>query len=421
MLSMRRVVSRLDVVVAATSCLLALALFAVAPQLVGSAKAVHFPQAGHLDWWAGAILLFGQGAALLWRSTYPLQVLVMVTAAVPVGALCGMDDALGASSLAVFVAVFTAVYKTPPPAARSVLVYASALIIAGYVLNRLSLQESLASSLNTALLQTVGLIGLPLLVGMFVVARRDEQRARAEGVMALARERDAQLLAAVSHERMAMARELHDIAAHHLSGIAVMTAAIGTQIDSDPKGAKVAVAQVRAQSRTLLRDLRSLVGLLRDEQPAEPSREQTLAGITELTEDATISGMSVELTVLASPRGDDHGSGVGPLAQLAAYRIVQESLANAARHAPGARCVVVVDDRGEASVLVTVRNKAAGDVRAVDQGGGFGLVGMSERAELTGADLTYGPAPDGGWQVSLSMPRLSDPTDPADDPSQDRL
>jgi signal transduction histidine kinase len=96
---------------------------------------------------------------------------------------------------------------------------------------------------------------------------------------------------------------------------------------------------------------------------------------------------------------------------------VQESLANAARHAAGAGVRVVVDDRGQDSVSVTVDNDATRAPRAVDTAdgsGGFGLVGMRERAELTGAHLSYGPTPDGGWQVALSMPRL---TDTVGDPS----
>ena len=88
---------------------------------------------------------------------------------------------------------------------------------------------------------------------------------------ALEREHDALVQAAIARERTAMARELHDIAAHHLSGIAVMTAAIATQIDTDPAAAKRAVGQVRQQSTEVLRDLRSLVGLLREDQEPEDS------------------------------------------------------------------------------------------------------------------------------------------------------
>nr|WP_253945306.1 histidine kinase [Nocardioides sp. zg-DK7169] len=204
-----------------------------------------------------------------------------------------------------------------------------------------------------------------------------------------------------------MARELHDIAAHHLSGIAVMTAAIGTQIDSDPAGAKAAVAQVRQQSTAVLRDLRSLVGLLREDDAGaggpDRVRPESLAGITALVEDLTTAGRDVGLTVLSG--GHPLGDGVGPLAQLAAYRMAQEALANAARHAPGARAEVVLDDRDPYGVLVTVRNERSPRSGSEQGRDGFGILGMRERAELTGAALVVGPTADGGWEVALRVPR----------------
>ena len=86
--------------------------------------------------------------------------------------------------------------------------------------------------------------------------------------------------------------------------------------------------------------------------------------------------------------------------------MVQESLANAVQHAPGARCVVTVDDRDPGVVVVTVHNDAASTAPPTARGGGgFGLVGMRERAELTAADLRYGPTIDGGWDVTLRLRR----------------
>jgi len=167
---------------------------------------------------------------------------------------------------------------------------------------------------------------------------------------------------------------------------------------------------VREQSTAMLRDLRSLVGLLRegpvDPAPAAVTRQESLSGITGLVEAARATGADVRLTVLDRADGRPLGGEVGPLAQLAAYRTVQEALANAARHSPGARCEVVVDARDPAAVLVTVENAAPAlpPSPAATSGGGFGLVGMRERAELTDARLETGPTADGGWLVSLSLP-----------------
>src|SRR5690606_38689623 len=155
----------------------------------------------------------------------------------------------------------------------------------------------------------------------------------------LAREREALVQAALARERTVMARELHDIAAHHLSGIALMAGAGGRQVDPDPAAAKVGVEQLGSQATSVLADPRRLVGLMRtaDHAPGAGTGVESVAGITCLV--AQHPGQ-VELDVPSEPRVE----GIGPLAQLAAYRTVQEALANATRHAPGAPCRVEVRD-----------------------------------------------------------------------------
>jgi signal transduction histidine kinase len=219
-------------------------------------------------------------------------------------------------------------------------------------------------------------------------------------VQALRREQDALLQAAVARQRVAMSRELHDIAAHHMSGIALMAAAMDRQIDSDPAAAKRSARQVREQSSAVLDDLRRLVGLLREDADAARPVE-TLDAVSALVEARRAAGAEIDL-VLPAERQE-----VGPLAQLVAYRMVQESLANAAAHAPGARCVVEIGEPRGGRLAITVRN---GPPTGPDPGpgSGFGLVGMAERAQLVGGDLTCGATPDGGWEVRLTLP-VEDP------------
>nr|WP_242680479.1 histidine kinase [Nocardioides sp. IC4_145] len=200
-----------------------------------------------------------------------------------------------------------------------------------------------------------------------------------------------------------MARELHDIAAHHLSGIAIAASALERQVATDPDGAREAARQVRRQSTSVLRDLRSLVGLLRDRDGGGGARPETLGGIADLVADVVAIGREVTWTVRGDASAADRE--VGPLAQLAAYRVVREALANAGRHAPGAACTVTLDARDPAEVTLVVRNgPAVGEPDPV-AGGGFGLVGMRERAGLTGARVDAGPTGDGGWEVRLVLPR----------------
>jgi signal transduction histidine kinase len=266
-----------------------------------------------------------------------------------------------------------------------------------------------------ALVQAASIVGLPLLVGLVVRSRRDARDARRDELTARVGERDALVQAAVARERTAMARELHDIAAHHLSGIALMAAVVDRQIDTAPEEAHRGIRQVRAQSMDVLDDLRRLVGLLREDPDQDAERSvETLAAVPELVDRArAAAGGSVELRVHEAP-GRPLGQGIGPLAQLAVYRTVQESLTNAAAHAPGSACVVEVDDRDAAALVATVIN-GPGDGAAAAAGrslasaaGGFGLLGMRERAELVGAELAAGSTAEGGWRVRMAVPRERD-------------
>jgi len=302
----------------------------------------------------------------------------------------------------VMVATYAAATTRPVSTLWPALGAAAVLVATGGVISGVVTDAVASALVGAAALQAVGTIGLAVLVALIVSARREVRLAGERQIEALEREQAALVQAAIARERTAMARELHDIAAHHLSGIAVMTAAIATQIDTDPAAAKQAVGQVRQQSTEVLRDLRSLVGLLREDQEPEDTRPENLIGIAALVRDRAAAGQSVDLTVLGDS-SDPTTRGVGPLAQLAAYRMVQESLANAARHAPGTAVRVVIDQRADDVIRLTVRN--APGTTSGTSGSGFGLIGMQERAELTGSTLEAGRTDDGGWQVSLSMPR----------------
>ena len=398
--------------------LLGLAALVVATELAPEAGVVE-PVPSPAAWTLGAVTLLLQATALLWRRTAPRAALLATTLGMLLCGVWGLGDAIGLAQPAVLIAAYSLGVERPL-SRETVPTFVGAALLAGAGTTTAGLRggEELASAVGFGVLQGVSTVGVPLVIAIVVSTRREIRQARASRADALEREHGALVQAAVARERTAMARELHDIAAHHLSGIAVMTAAIGTQIDSDPDGAKAAVAQVRQQSTAVLRDLRSLVGLLRDDAgSADPDRvrPESIAGITALVEDVTVAGRDVGLTVLSGQSGQSEqagqsatrplGDGVGPLAQLAAYRMAQEALANAARHAPGARTEVVIDDRDPDAVEVTVRNERPAVTPPHEGRDGFGILGMRERADLTGADLVAGPTPDGGWQVALRMPR----------------
>ncbi|WP_022923823.1 sensor histidine kinase [Serinicoccus marinus] len=413
----RHPVRTVDALVAAGSWGLSVTVLLCLPLLAAGepASADSLPAVAGAAWWAGLALVSVQALVLLRRRRAPRSVLVLVAAGAPAAALAGMDAGTGVTSVAVIVAAFAAVLlmgvvRALPAAAAAAFLVGSAQAFVSW-----SEAGAVLAVLGSSVVQGVGTVGLPLATAVFVRARRDVVTARAEQAQAVVREHDALVQVAVARERTATARELHDIAAHHLSGITVMTGALGRQIDTDPEGAKRAVEQVRHQSKAMLRDLRSLVTLLREDGgPTGATAPETLSSLPALVEGARRAGTDVELTVLGPGPGDVLDGRSGPLAQFGAYRTVQEALANAARHAPGARCEVVLDTRDARTTRVRVVNHPAPADAPTSPGTGYGLVGMRERASLTGAHLSYGPTEDGGWCVDLSLPGAQAGTDHPD-------
>lgn len=397
---------RVDVFVALGTAVVAIGLLLGLPPLDGlesdgAALAMRVPAPFTAAWTVLALGLLAQSAALLAARRAPRAVFVAVSVLpVLVAALAPQSlDLFGLTALPVVVAVVLAALRVPLARLWPTLLVAGALVAAGSAV--------LSGALGQGVLQAVGAVGLPLLVTLLVRSRREVRAARTAEASAVFREQDALVDAAVSRERAAMARELHDIAAHHLSGIALMAAVIDRQIDSDPERAHEGARQVREQSTAVLDDLRRLVGLLREDVPAERAVE-TVAGIVDLVERARFRS-DVRLDVLPGdrPTGDRPvADGVGPLAQLAAYRTVQEALANAALHAPSAPCTVTIDDRDPTRVVIRVENAPAADPAApTSPSGGNGLRGMRERADLVGARLQTGPTATGGWLVELALGR----------------
>ncbi|MBO9042237.1 sensor histidine kinase [Curtobacterium flaccumfaciens] len=402
---------RVDVVVALGTAVVALGLLLGLPPLDalepdGPALAMRVPAPFTLAWSVLALGLIAQSAALLAARRAPRTVLIVIAALpVVVAALAPeSSDLFGLTALPVVVAVVLAALRVPLARLWPTLVVAAALVAAGNVVLAVAgdTTAAVSGSLGQGVLQAIGAVGLPLLVTLLVQSRREVRVARTAEASAVNREQDALVDAAVSRERAAMARELHDIAAHHLSGIALMAAVIDRQIDADPERAHEGARQVREQSTAVLEDLRRLVGLLRDDAPAERAVE-TVAGIVDLAERARFRS-DVRLDVLSGDR--PLADGVGPLAQLAAYRTVQEALANAALHAPSAPCTVTIDDRDATRVVIRVENAPASVPAAgTSPSGGNGLRGMRERADLVGARLQTGPTATGGWLVELALGR----------------
>lgn len=204
---------------------------------------------------------------------------------------------------------------------------------------------------------------------------------------------------AVLEERARIARELHDVVAHHMSLIAVRAETAPYRLAGLPDPVREEFGSLSGAAREALADMRRLLGVLRHDQPAERAPQPQLADLPVLVETARQAGVPVELS--AAPALDQVPAGVG----VCAYRVVQESLSNAGRHAPGAAVTVSVG-HGAGAVVLRVANGPGGPAGpAVNgHGPGQGLAGMQERVALLGGSLSAGPAPDGGFVVSAVLP-----------------
>ena len=204
---------------------------------------------------------------------------------------------------------------------------------------------------------------------------------------------------AVLEERTRIARELHDVVAHHMSLIAVRAETAPYRLTGLPESARAEFGALSEVAREALAEMRRLLGVLRHDQPAALAPQPQLADLPALIDAARRAGVSVELS--APPALGRVPAGVG----VCAYRIVQESLSNASQHAPGAAVTVSVGQEAGA-VLLRVANGPGGAAGPPGDGHGpgHGLTGMRERVALLGGSLSAGPAPDGGFVVSAVLP-----------------
>ena len=211
------------------------------------------------------------------------------------------------------------------------------------------------------------------------------------------RARDSEARAAAAEERARIAREMHDVVAHSLSVMVVQAEAAEAMLDADPERARQPLAAVQETGRGALTELRRMLGVLRemaDEGPAL-APQPGLSGLDELARQVREAGLPVSVRVEGEPRP------LSPGIDLSAYRIVQEGLTNALKHAGPATAEVVVR-YGPRDLVLEVRDDGRG--RAASNGGGHGLLGMRERVALYGGDLTAGPRPEGGFALTARLP-----------------
>ncbi|MEV5740330.1 histidine kinase [Microbispora rosea] len=207
-------------------------------------------------------------------------------------------------------------------------------------------------------------------------------------------------------ERLRLARELHDVVAHHVTGIVVQAQAARLVAHKSPGKAGDALAEIEAAGSDALAAMRRVVGLLRDpDEPAAraPGGPGGLGGLDELGELVgrfEAGGRAVRLRL-----PDEEETATWPPAVAGTvYRVVQESLTNISRHAPHSRSVTVSVERDRETLTVEVADDSPRGPSRHHQRGGYGLIGMRERVEALGGTLRAGPRPGSGWSVRATLP-----------------
>jgi signal transduction histidine kinase len=228
-------------------------------------------------------------------------------------------------------------------------------------------------------------------------ARREaELEDRAEQ---LRRSQEKNTRGAIIAERLRIARDLHDVVAHHVSVMGVQAGAARRALDKDPELAREALQTVERTARTAIGELRGLLGVLRAEDADESAETHEaspgLDQLDELVTSARAAGLDVTHGIYGEPRPVPQG------VALSAYRVVQEALTNVVKHA-GARQAEVRVRYLDNALEIEVTDDGRGPDK--NNGGGFGLVGMRERVAVHGGELEAGPRRDIGYRVRASLP-----------------
>jgi signal transduction histidine kinase len=347
---------------------------------------------------AGAVALVAvQSLPLVWRRRWPLAVSLVTGLATAAYGLAPYPDL----AMPVPLGGVIGLYSVAAWGSRRAALLAGAVALAVLVVV-LGLPRTDADLVDAAFV-SFALAGAWLL-GDRARVQRALTAELAERALRLERERAGEAQRAVASERARIARELHDVVAHHVSMMVVQAEAGPVAVEGDPARAAGAFEAIAATGRQALVEMRRLLGVLRGDgdgdQGPSLAPKPGLADVGSLVEQVGRAGLRVELVVEGPeaplPAGVD----------LSAYRIVQEALTNAVKHGGPGRARVLVR-YGEHDLEVQVRDEGGrGPALARPAGGraGQGLVGMRERVNLFGGELHAGPGPDGGFTVDARLP-----------------
>jgi signal transduction histidine kinase len=343
--------------------------------------------------WLNSALLLIAVAPMLWRRRAPLLTAGALAAGITV-------DVVFVSSTAPFIGAFVpvliaayslAAYEgSLPRSAAGLAALAGAVTAVAIAIPELGSVGDLAFNLFC--------LACAWALGRIARRMRRDAKALSRRAEDLERSREQEAREAVELERGRIARELHDVIAHSVSLMGIQAAAAEGVLTLEPERAREPLRAIQATAREAVDELRRLLGVLRETHPdGGLSPQPGLAALDTLAEQMRAAGLPVELRVEGAG-----GAGLSPGIELSAYRIVQEALTNALKHAGGASATVVIRHLpDELEIEVTDRG---GDGGGGNGKVGHGLIGMRERVALYGGAISTGAGADGGYAVHASLP-----------------
>jgi signal transduction histidine kinase len=334
--------------------------------------------------WLHQTLTVAVMGALAWRRRFPIGVLAFVVA----GMLVLDSDGQFSVFAAGVIAAFTAGAEVDPPRAWAGLALAVVPFWIGFAV--------IGGGVSDFVAVTV-LYGGSWVLGQTLRERAQRNAVLAERADRAEREREAEAARAVAEERARIARELHDVVSHAISVVTVQTQAVRRRLGPDHAREVDDLRAVEAAARQAMAEMRRLFGVLRaDGERPSLAPQPGLDQLDRLVAETRTDGVPVETVV------EGEAVPLPPGLDLAAYRIIQEALTNARKHAPGGRVTVRLCF-GDRDLDVVVEDTGAAVPPDADSGG-LGLVGMRERASLYGGALDAGPMAGGGYAVRARLP-----------------
>lgn len=354
------------------------------------------------DGWAlslGLASALVSATALLFRRYRPFTVLVVLWALALIGVQ--LEDGLDPGTISLPLALYAlAVYRST----KAAWIGFGGSVVVGIVaaslwanLHRDSFPENSYFATTTANGSQLAIVMLiAVLIGINIGNRKRYVAALIERAEQLARERDQQAEIATASERARIAREMHDIVSHSLTVMVTLADGSAAAIAAKPDRATEGMLRVAETGRTALADMRRMLGVLGTSDVSDLAPQPGIADLADLLETYRAAGLTVSIMTRGVPDTD-------PSVGLVVYRLIQESLTNALRHAASATGVQIEVTYDDDATTIHIVNDGA-TVGAIGDGG-HGIIGMRERVALYGGSVEAGPRAQGGWAVTAVLPR----------------